>query len=72
MSKRNLIWLVVVIVVGVTVGVMAGIWWGVASAAVALIVSELVERTRRARIRSAHGLEGSPSIKDAVVHRRRR
>lgn len=72
MSKRNVIWLVAVIVIGVLVGVTVGIWWGVIAAAVTLVVSELVERTRRARIRSTSGVEGSPSIKDAVVHRRRR
>lgn len=72
MSKRNLIWLVAVVAVGVVVGVVAGWLWGVLAAIAALVVSEAVERTRRRRVRAASGVEGAPSIKDAITHRRRR
>ncbi len=72
MSKRNLVWLVVVVVVGATIGVAVGWLWGVLAAIATLVVSEVVERKRRRGLREARGAEGSPSIKDAISHQRRR
>ena len=66
-------WLVAVVVAGVVVGVLAGWLWGVLAAVATLAVSEVVERTRRARIRRARG-DDAPrvSVRDAVGPRRRR
>jgi len=72
MSKRNLIWLVVVVAVGILVGIAAGWLWGILAAAVTLVISETVERARRQRLRAARGVEGAPSVKDAITDRRRR
>ena len=47
MSKRNMIWLVVVLAVGVLVWLAFGIVAGLVAAAVALTVSEVVERRAR-------------------------
>lgn len=72
MSRRNIIWLVAVVAVGVVVGVIAGVLWGILAAVAVLVVSETIERTRRRRLRAARGVEGAPSVKDAITHRRRR
>lgn len=47
MSKRNIIWLVVVIAVGVVGWLVLGWVWGLLAAAVVLVVSEVVERRAR-------------------------
>ena len=49
MSKRNIVWLVAIVVVGVAVAFAAGWLWGLLAAVVVLVVSEVVERTRRRR-----------------------
>ena len=72
MSKRNVVWLVVVIGVGVLVWITAGLLWGVLAAAVTLIGSELIERARRKKRRAARGETGSPSLADAVKARHKR
>jgi Flp pilus assembly protein TadB len=72
MSKRNVAWLVVMIGVGVLVWITAGLLWGLLAAAVTLIGSELIERTRRKKLRAARGETGSPSLTDAVKARRKR
>lgn len=68
-----MIWLVAIVVVGVTVGVLAGWLWGVLAAVVTLVVSEVVERSRRSRIRAARG-EDAPrgGVRDVIGSRRRR
>ena len=63
-------WLAVIVVVGVAVGVVAGWLWGVLAALAALVVSEIVERSRRARIRRARG-EANVGVRDAIARRRR-
>lgn len=71
MSKRNMAWLIAVVVGGV-VGWLVGGWLVALILAVAvLIVSEFVERTlRRRRVAAAGGTV--PSVRDAVTNRRRR
>ncbi len=49
MSKRNLIWLIVVVAVGVIVGVLTAWWAGLIAAAIVLAISEIVERAARRR-----------------------
>lgn len=51
MSKRNMIWLAVVIAVGVIAWLTIGIVAGLVAAAVMLAVSEVVERRARAERR---------------------
>lgn len=53
MSKRNMIWLAVVIIVGVIAWLAFGIIVGLVAAAVMLAVSEVVERRARAERRRA-------------------
>jgi len=72
MSKRNLFWLVATITAGVVVGVIAGWLWGIVAAVVVLTASEVIERVRRRKLRAASGVEGSPSVKDAITQRRRK
>jgi hypothetical protein len=70
-SKRNMIWLGAVVVVGVVVTLIANVVWGLIAAGVTLVASEVVERTRRRRLRSARGAEGS-ALRDAIGSRRQR
>lgn len=49
LSKRNLAWLAAIVIAGLLVGISVGPWWGVLAAVVVLVVSEVVERTRRSR-----------------------
>jgi MFS superfamily sulfate permease-like transporter len=72
MSKRNIAWLVAVVVVGVVGSIALGIGWGLLAAAVVLVVSELVERSARRRRRAARGETDPVSLRDAVTHRKRR
>ncbi len=53
MSKRNMTWLVAVIIVGVIAWLTIGIIAGLVAAAVMLAVSEVVERRARAQRRRA-------------------
>ncbi len=53
MSKRNMIWLAVVIVVGVLVWLAVNIVAGLVAAALMLVVSEVVERRARTQRRRA-------------------
>ena len=53
MSKRNMIWLAVVVVVGVAGWLAIGIVAGLVAAAAVLAVSEVVERRARAQRRRA-------------------
>jgi TctA family transporter len=67
------VWLVVIVVVGVLVGVLVGWLWGVLAAVATLVVSEVVERSRRARIRRERGAEAtSVGVRDVIGQRRRR
>ena len=66
-----MIWLAAVVVVGVVVFVIAGVVWGLIAAGATLLASEVVERTRRQRLRAARGAEGS-ALRDAIGSRRRR
>ena len=52
MSRRNAIWLVVIVAVGVVVGLIAGLVWGLISGGAVLVLSEVVERIARQRRRS--------------------
>lgn len=66
-----MIWLAAVVVVGVVVTLVAGIIWGLIAAGVTLVASEVVERTRRRRLRRERGAEGS-ALRDAIGSRRKR
>lgn len=69
MTKRNLVWMALV-VVGLVVGWLIGGWVvGVLTALAVLIASEVVERTRRRRIATAAGTE-VPSVRNAITSRR--
>lgn len=68
-----MVWLAVIVVVGVVLGVVAGWLWGVLAALAALVVSELVERRRRARLRRERGADTRRAgVRDVVNSRRRR
>lgn len=72
MSRRNVVWLVAIVVAGIVVWLLAGPLWGLLGAVVVLVVSEVVERALRRRRRAAGGSSG-PSVGDIVGrHRRRR
>ncbi len=66
-----MIWLVAVVVVGVVVALAANVVWGLIAAGATLLASEVVERTRRQRLRAARGAEGS-ALRDAIGSRRKR
>lgn len=53
MSKRNIIWLVVVVAVGVVTWLAIGKIAGLVAAAIVLAVSEIVERRARTQRRRA-------------------
>lgn len=73
MNRRNVVWLAVIVVVGVVVVVAAGWLWGVLAALATLVVSEVVERGRRARLRAERGADAPRSgVRDLVKSRRRR
>jgi MFS superfamily sulfate permease-like transporter len=72
MSKRNIIWLAVIVVVGVVGSIVFGIGWGLLAAAVVLVVSEVIERSVRRKRRAARGATDAPSVRDAVTTRRKR
>ena len=73
MSRRNVIWLVAIVVVGAVVWIAAGWLWGLLAAVATLVVSEVVERRRRARLRRERGADAPQvSVRDAVKQRRRR
>lgn len=71
MSRRNVVWLVAIVGVGVVVALVAGWLWGVLAAVATLVVSEVVERRRRARLRRERGTDG-PRVRDVIGQRRRR
>ena len=71
MAKRNLVWLVVIVVVGVVVWLAAGWVWGVVAAAVVLVTSEVFERARRRRLAQLSG-RPAPSPLANVAKRRQR
>ena len=66
-----MIWLVAVVIVGVVVALAANVVWGLIAAGATLLASEVVERTRRQRLRAARGAEGS-ALRDAIGSRRKR
>lgn len=73
MTRRNVTWLVVIVVVGVAVGALVGWLWGVLAAVATLVVSEVLERTRRARIRRERGADVPRArVRDVITSRRRR
>ncbi|HSM67006.1 MAG TPA: hypothetical protein VK860_11920 [Ilumatobacteraceae bacterium] len=47
--RSQIIWLIAIVAVGVIVGVVVGAWWGVGAAAIALAISEGIERVQRSR-----------------------
>jgi hypothetical protein len=53
MSKRNMIWLAVVIAVGAVVWVAVGVVAGLVAAAIVLALSEFIERRARSARRRA-------------------
>ncbi len=53
MSKRNVVWLIAVLLVTAIVWVAAGVVWGLLAGAVTLVISEVVERRARAQRRTA-------------------
>ena len=71
MSKRNITWLIIVVVVGVVITAAAGFLWGLLAAAVTLAISEVIERQVRKQRRAARGVTDAPSFKDAISSRRK-
>ncbi len=71
MSRRNQIWLAVIVVAGVGAGLLLGVGWGFAAAGVVLVLSEVVERIRRVR-RARAGGAAAPSAFDTISARRRK
>ncbi len=53
MSKRNMIWLVVVLVIGALVWVVFGVVVGLIAAGAMLALSEVIERRARRKRRAA-------------------
>jgi hypothetical protein len=72
MSKRNIAWLVVVVVVAVVGSITLGIGWGLLAGVVVLVISEVVERSARRRRRAARGETEPVSLRSAFAHRKRR
>ena len=73
MSRRNVIWLVAIVVVGAVIWVAAGWLWGILAAVATLVVSEVVDRQRRARLRRERGADGpQASVRDVIKQRRGR
>jgi hypothetical protein len=72
MSKRNIAWLVAVIVAGVVVWIAAGILWGLLAAVITLVASETIERAQRKKRRAARGETAAPRLSDAVKARRKK
>ena len=71
MNKRNMGWLAAIVVVTVVGSIVFdGILWGVIGGVVVLIVSEVVERTRRV-LRRKQGID-APSARQAIAARRRK
>jgi hypothetical protein len=66
-----MIWFAAVVVVGVVTAVIADLVWGLIAAGATLLASEVVERARRQRLRTARGAEGS-ALREAIGSRRRR
>lgn len=72
MTRRNVAWLVTVVVVGVVAGLRWGWVVGLLGALAVLVVSEVYERARRARLRRERGAVGPPTgVRDALKSRRR-
>jgi nitrogen fixation protein FixH len=72
MTKRNVMWLVVLVAVGVIVAISVSLVWGLLAAGAVLVSSELFERARRKRLRAARGITSRPSVTDAIRSRRGR
>lgn len=52
MSKRNIVWLVLVVIGGLIGVLVLGFPWGLLVAALVLAISEVVERRRRSLLRA--------------------
>ena len=70
MAKRNVIWLVVIVVVGVVVWVATGWLTGLLAAGAVLVASEAFERARRRRLAQRAG-KPAPSPLSNVAKRRK-
>ena len=55
MSKRNIVWLVAIVLVGAIAWIAVAWWFGLVAAGVTLAVSEAFERAARKRRRAARG-----------------
>jgi hypothetical protein len=53
MMKRNMVWLAVIVAVGLIGWLASGLVVGLVAAGITLVVSEVVERSARARRRAA-------------------
>ena len=71
MSKRNLIWLAVVVAVGIVVWLAAGFLWGLLAAVATLVVSELIERSARRKRLAAKGAAPAAPLRNAVKRKPR-
>ncbi|MEO6571068.1 MAG: hypothetical protein ABIO83_05925 [Ilumatobacteraceae bacterium] len=72
MSKRNILWLIVVGAITAIVWITTGWIWGILAGIATLVVSELIERSRRSRRRAARGETGAPRLSEALKSRRSR
>jgi hypothetical protein len=71
-SRRNVIWLAAIVLVGAVLWIVAGWLWGLLGALATLVLSEVVERSRRSRIRAARGDDATHTgVRDVLKQRRR-
>lgn len=70
MSKRNLVWLVVIVGVTVIAWIALGALWGIVLGVATLVVSEAVERTRRRKRQIARGVEPTSPMRTAMTRRK--
>jgi hypothetical protein len=70
MSKRNLYWLAAVVAAGVVLWIAVGWIWGIVGAVVVLVSSEVVERSRRKKLRAARGDTSKQSLLGVVKRER--
>jgi hypothetical protein len=70
MSKRNLAWLVAIVVVGAVLWIAFNWLWGVVGAVVVLVLSEVVERSRRKKRRAARGDTSKQSVLGVAKRKR--
>jgi hypothetical protein len=72
MSKRNLVWLAVIVGVTVIAWIALGALWGIVLGVVTLLASEAIERVRRRKRQVARGEEPHSPVRTAMTQRKPR